>query len=104
MLTVTLNVEEPKSLIPVGIDIGIKKCARRFSLSQDVLLISGNQFEEKARSALEKPELRIQCKKSSKKELGKDSRSVRRVLKSLSRKQSNKTKTFCRETAAKLCK
>jgi IS605 OrfB family transposase len=102
MLCITLNVEEPKSLIPVGIDIGIKN-ALVASTRRDTLVISGNRFEED-KKRIRKTKARIQSKKSSKKELGKDTRSVRRVLKSLSRKQSNKTKTFCRETAAKLCK
>jgi putative transposase len=102
MLCITLNVENPEGLIPVGIDVGIKNLLVA-STRSDTIVISGSKLEED-RKRTRKIRARIQNKKSSKKELGKDSRSVRRVLKSLSKKQRNKTTTFCRETAAKLCK
>lgn len=101
-LCITLEVKEPKSIIPVGIDLGIRN-ALVASTKKDTLVISGSDLSE-SRKRHRKTRARIQSKKSSKKELGKDTRSVRRVLKSLSRKQSNKTKTFCRESASRLCK
>ena len=101
-LCVTLEIQEPKGVIPVGIDLGIRN-ALVASTRKDTLVISGNELSQK-RKKIRKTKTRIQSKKSSKKELGKDTRSVRRVLKSLSRKQRNKTKTFCREAASKLCK
>jgi IS605 OrfB family transposase len=101
-LCITLEVKEPKAIIPVGIDLGIRN-ALVASTKKNTLVISGRELSEK-RKRIRKTRSRIQSKKSSKKELGKDTRSVRRVLKSLSRKQRNKTKTFCRETASKLCK
>lgn len=101
-LCITLEVKDPKAIIPVGIDMGIRN-ALVASTKKDTLVISGNALSQK-RKRIRKTRSRIQSKKSSKKELGKDTRSVRRVLKSLSRKQRNKTKTFCKETAAKLCK
>ena len=101
-LCLTLEVNEPKNIIPVGIDIGIKN-ALVASTREASFYISGNKLSEK-RNRIRKTKSRIQSKKSSKKELGKDNRSIRRVLKSLSRKQRNFTKTFCREAAAKLCK
>jgi IS605 OrfB family transposase len=101
-LCITLEVQDPQSKIPVGIDIGIKN-ALVASTNKKSIYISGKKLSEK-RKRIRKTKSRIQSKKASKKELGKDSRSVRRVLKSLSRKQRNYTKTFCRESAAKLCK
>lgn len=101
-LCITFEVQEPKGVIPVGIDLGIRN-ALVASTKNDTFVISGNDLSRK-RKSVRKTRARIQSKKSSKKELGKDTRSVRRVLKSLSRKQRNKTKTFCKETASKLCK
>ena len=101
-LCITLEVPEPKSVIPVGIDIGIRNILVA-STKEKTLRISGKPLIEK-RKRTRKTRARIQSKKSSKKELGKDNRSVRRVLKSLSRKQKNFTKTFCNEAAAKLCR
>lgn len=101
-LCVTLEEKDPKAIIPVGIDLGIRN-ALVASTKKDTFVISGKELFEK-RKRIRKTRARIQSKKSSKKELGKDTRSVRRVLKSLSRKQRNRTKTFCREMASKLCK
>jgi len=101
-LCITLEVRDPKGIIPVGIDLGIRN-AIVASTKKDTLVISGRELSEK-RKRIRKTRARIQSKKSSKKELGKDTRSVRRVLKSLSKKQKNKTKTFCQEAASKLCK
>ena len=101
-ICITLDVSEPKNITPVGIDIGINNILIA-STKKKTLRISGKSLMEK-RKRTRKTRARIQSKKSSKKELGKDTRSVRRVLKSLSRKQKNFTKTFCNESAAKLCK
>jgi len=101
-LCISLQVKYPKAIIPVGIDLGIRN-ALVASTKQNTLVISGNELFRK-RKSIRKTRARIQSKKSSKKELGKDTRSVRRVLKSLARKQRNKTKTFCREAASQLCK
>jgi len=101
-LCITLDVKDPKGVIPVGIDLGIHN-AFVASTKGKTLVISGSELSEK-RKRIRKTRARLQAKKSSKKELGKDTRGVRRVLKSLSKKQRNKTKTFCGEAAAKLCK
>lgn len=101
-LCITLEVADPKGVIPVGIDIGIRNILVASS-KEKTLRLSGKPLIEKRRRT-RKTRARIQSKKSSKKELGSDTRSVRRVLKSLSRKQKNFTKTFCNEAAAKLCK
>jgi putative transposase len=101
-LCITFEVKEPKAIIPVGIDLGIRN-ALVASTKKKTLVISGNELSQK-RKRIRKTKSRIQSRKSSKKELGKDTRSVRRVLKSLSKKQRNKTKTFCKEAASKLCK
>jgi len=101
-LCITLEALDPKSITPVGIDIGIRNVLVA-STKEKTLRISGKPLIEK-RKRTRKTRARIQSKKSSKKELGRDTRSVRRVLKSLSRKQKNFTKTFCNEAAARLCK
>lgn len=101
-LCITLKVKDPDAVTPVGIDIGIRNTLVA-STKKETLVISGTFLSEK-RKRIRKTRARIQSKKSSKKELNKDTRSMRRVLKSLSRKQSNQTKTFCREVASKLCK
>src|SRR5690606_1907915 len=101
-LCISLEVNEPKAIIPVGIDLGIRN-ALVASTKQKTLVISGSNLSEKIKR-IRKTRARIQSKKSSKKELGKDTRSVRRVLKSLSRKQSTKSKSFWSETASKHCK
>jgi putative transposase len=101
LLCLTLQVEEPAGATPIGIDLGIRNVLVA-STDEQTVVVSGGKLSQK-RKRIRKTRSRIQAKKSSKKELGKDSRSVRRALKSLSRKQRHSTQTFCKEVAAKLC-
>ena len=101
-LCITLEAPEPSGDIPVGIDLGATN-ALVASTDTDTLFISGkrnkvrNQRTRKVRQRLQK---RLADRKAQKK----DTRSVRRTLKRLGRKNSNRSRTFCKETAAKLCK
>ena len=101
-LSITLEVHEPKSVTPVGIDLGVNNalvaCTRK-----DTLFVSGKALVIR-NTKTRKVRSRLQSKLSGKKAQHRDTRSVRRALKRLSRKQSNRSLTFCRETAAKLCK
>ena len=101
-LCLTLEVPEPSGDIPVGIDLGATN-ALVASTDTDTLFLSGkrnkvrNQRTRKVRQRLQK---RLADRKAQKK----DTRSVRRTLKRLGRRNSNRSQTFCKETAAKLCK
>ena len=100
-LCITLEVPDPKSVIPVGIDLGINN-ALVASTSKKTLIISGKKLSIK-NTKTRKVRSRLQTKLAEKKAQHKNTRSVVRVLKRLSRKTKNRNKTFCQETAAKLC-
>lgn len=101
-LCLTLDVPDPTGVIPVGIDLGATN-ALVASTETDTLFISGlktkilNKRTRKTRQCLKH-------KLTDNKAQHKDTHSVRKVLKRLSRKQSNRSRTFCRESAAKLCR
>lgn len=101
-LCITLEVPEPSGKIPVGIDLGATN-ALVASTENDTLFISGKE-QKVLNQKTRKVRQRLQTKLSERKAQKKDTHSVRRVLKRLARKQSNRSRTFCRETAAKLCK
>jgi IS605 OrfB family transposase len=100
-LCITLEVPEPKSVIPVGIDLGIKN-ALVASTAKKTFVIRGKTLSIK-NTKTRKVRSRLQKKLAEKKAQHLDTRSVRRVLKRLSRTTKNRNKTFCQETAAKLC-
>lgn len=101
-LTITLEVPEPSGDIPVGIDLGATN-ALVASTENDTLFISGKE-QKVLNQKTRKVRQRLQRKLSERKAQKKDTHAVRRVLKRLARKQSNRSLTFCRETAANLCK
>jgi IS605 OrfB family transposase len=101
-LCVTLEVPEPKNLHPVGIDLGATN-ALVASTEDKVLFVSGRTLKVR-NERTRKTRQRLQSKLAARKAQGADTRSVRRVLKRLGRKQRNRSRTFCKETAAKLCK
>lgn len=101
-MCITLNVPEPKGIIPVGIDLGVNN-PLVLSTGEKVLFVSGKKkkiLDKRTR----KTKVRLQKRLADRKAQSKDTRSVRRGLKRLGRKQSNRTKSFCRETASKVCK
>ena len=101
-LCITLEVPEPSGDIPVGIDLGATN-ALVASTANDTLFISGKRHKVRNRKT-RKVRQRLQKKLTDRKALKKDTRSIRRVLKRLGRRNSNRSQTFCKETAAKLCK
>jgi IS605 OrfB family transposase len=101
-LCVTLEVPEPKSIHPVGIDLGVNN-ALVASTENDTLFVSGAKLKQANRKT-RKTRQRLQKKLAGHKAQGRNTRSVRRTLKRLGRKTRNRNRTFCKETAAKLCK
>lgn len=101
-LCLTLEAPNAAGEIPVGIDLGATN-ALVASTETDTLFISGLSTKIRNKRT-RKTRQRLNKKLTDKKAQHKDTRGVRRVLKRLSRKQSNRSRTFCRETAAKLCR
>ena len=101
-LCLTLEVPDPKSVVPVGIDVGIRNLLVA-STADETLVISGSTLNQRNRRT-RKTRSRIQAKHAEKKAQHKDTRSVRRVLKRLSRKTKNRNDTVAKQTAAQLCK
>lgn len=100
-LCLTLNVPDPVGHIPVGIDLGATN-ALVASTDDKTIFISGCKqkvINQKTRKVRQRLQRKLAVRKAEKK----DTHSVRRFLKRLGRKQYNRTKTFCAETAAKLC-
>ena len=101
-LCVTLEVPEAMGINPVGIDLGVKN-ALVASTETDTLFVSGLAHAVHNRRTRQTRQ-RLQGKLAARKAVHTDTRGVRRVLKRLGRKQHNRNRTFCRETAARLCK
>jgi IS605 OrfB family transposase len=101
-LCITLSVSEPKGTVPVGIDLGVNN-ALVASTRKKTLFVSGKRLAVR-NTKTRKTRSRLQRKLAGKKAQHTPTRSVGRVLKRLSRKTQNRNRTFCRETAAKLCK
>ena len=101
-LCLTIEVPEPKRITPVGIDLGVNN-AIVASTESKTLFISGSKLKQ-ANKRLRKVRQRLQQKLDDHKAKHHDTRSVRKVLKRLGRKHRNRNVTFCKETAAKLCK
>ena len=100
-LCLTLEVPEPAAITPVGIDVGIRNILVASTASK-TLTVSGSLLNQKNRRT-RKTRSRVQAKHAEKKAQHKDTRSVRRVLKRLSRKTKNRNDTVAKQTAAKLC-
>jgi putative transposase len=101
-LCITLEVPEPAGVVPVGIDLGVNN-ALVASTATDTLFVSGKDLSIR-NTKLRKVKNRLKSRHSGKKAQHSDTRSVRRVLQRLFRKHHNSNLTFCRETAAQLCK
>jgi len=101
-LCLTLEVPDPKGTIPVGIDLGVNN-ALVASTKKATLVVSGKQLAIRNKRT-RKVRSRLQSKLAGKKAQRTDTKSVRGTLKRLSRKTRNRNKTFCRQTAATLCK
>lgn len=97
-LTLTLDVPEPQGILPVGIDLNETNALVAVDPDGRELFISGKAVKVKNRRTA-KTRARLQRKHAARKAQHKDTRSVRRVMKRLGRKQSNRTRTFAQQTA-----
>lgn len=100
-LTVTLEVPDGKGSDPVGIDMGETNALTAVDGQDDVLFISGREVKVRNRRT-HKTRKRLQKLLAARKAQSGDTRSVRRRLKRLGRKQRNRTIEFVRLTACKL--
>ncbi len=98
---ITLEAPEPKGIHPVGIDLNETNTLVAVDADDRELFISGratkirNDRTHKTRSRLHR---KLAARKAEKK----DTRSCRRLLKRLSCKQRNRTRTFCQQVAKQL--
>jgi len=100
-VTLTLDVPEPHGILPVGIDLGETNALVAVDPDGRELFISGKATKVKnIRTA--KTRSRLQSKHATRKAQHRDTRSIRRVLKRLGRKQRNRTRTFAQQTATQL--
>jgi len=102
-VTVTLEVPEPSGVVPVGIDLNETNALVAVDPDGNTLFVSGKTVKV-ANRRTQKTRARLQRKLAVRKAERKDTRSVRRALKRLGRKQRNRTRTFARQTAATLAK
>lgn len=100
-VTVTLEVPEPAGILPVGIDLNETNALVAVDPDNRTLFISGKAVKVKNRRTA-KTRARLQRKHATRKAEKKDTRSVRRLLKRLGRKQRNRTRTFAQQTAKQL--
>jgi IS605 OrfB family transposase len=100
-VVVTLRVPNPKGIHPVGIDLNETNALVAVDPDGNTLFVSGRDFKVR-NIRTRKIRRRLQEKLATHKAHKQDTRSVRRLLKRLGRKQRNRTRTFCQQTAAKL--
>jgi hypothetical protein len=96
-----LELPDPQGVLPVGIDLNETNALVAVNLEGAPLFVSGRAVKvANARSF--KTRKRLQAKLAIRKAEHQDTRSVRRVLKRLGRKRSNRTRTFAQTTAKAL--
>lgn len=100
-VVVTLRVPDPKGMHPVGIDLNETNALVAVDPDGNTLFVSGRDFKVR-NIRTRKTRRRLQEALATRKAHKQDTRSVRRLLKRLGRKQRNRTRTFCQQTAAKL--
>ncbi len=100
-VTLTLDVPEPAGILPVGIDLNETNALVAVDPDGRELFISGKAIKVKNRRTA-KTRSRLQSAHATRKAQHKDTRSVRRVMKRLGRKQRNRTRTFAQQTAKQL--
>jgi IS605 OrfB family transposase len=98
-VALTLDVPDPQGMHPVGIDLNETNALVAMDAEDRTLFISGKAVKVANRRTF-KTRKRLQRKLATRKAEHGDTRSVRRVLKRLGRKRSNRTRTFA-QTAAK---
>lgn len=100
-VVVTLCVPDPKGIHPVGIDLNETNALVAVAPDGTTLFVSGRDFKVR-NLRTRKTRRRLQESLATHKAQKQDTRSMRRLLKRLGRKQRNRTRTFCQQTAAKL--
>jgi len=100
-VTLTLDVDAPAGVLPVGIDLNETNALVAVDPDGRELFLSGKAIKVK-NIRTSKTRSRIQSKHATRKAEKKDTRSVRRLLKRLGRKRRNRTRTFAQQTAKQL--
>jgi IS605 OrfB family transposase len=99
--TLTLEAPEPHGIHPVGIDLNETNALVAVDPDGRTFFVSGKSVKVSNKRTY-KTHKRMQSKLATRKAERKDTRSVRRVLKRLGRKRSNRTRTFAQTTAKQL--
>jgi putative transposase len=100
-VTLTLEVPTPQGILPVGIDLNETNALVAVDPDGRELFIAGKAIKVKnTRTA--KTRSRLQATYATRKAQHKDTRSIRRVMKRLGRKQRHRTRTFAQQTAKQL--
>ncbi|RAQ94729.1 RNA-guided endonuclease InsQ/TnpB family protein [Thermogemmatispora tikiterensis] len=105
-LTITLEVPDPPAACPeteavVGIDLNETNALVAVDGEERVLFVSGKAVKVRNRRTA-KTRARLQRKLAARKAQHRDTRSVRRVLKRLGRRQRHRTQTFAQTVAKRL--
>jgi putative transposase len=98
-VALTLKVDEPSGIHPVGIDLNETNALVANDADDRTLFISGRDVKIRNKRSFQTRK-RVQRKLATRKAQRQDTCSVRRFLKRLGRKRSNRTRTFA-QTAAK---
>lgn len=100
-VTVTLEAPEPQGVHPVGVDLNETNALVAVDPDGQTVFVSGKDVKVRNKRAF-KTRKRLQRTLAARKAEHKDTHSVRRVLKQLGRKRSNRTRTFAQTTAKQL--
>lgn len=100
-VTVTLEAPETSGVHPVGVDLNETNALVAVNPEGDTLFISGKAVKVANRRNY-KTRKRVQSKLATHKAERRNTHSVRRLLKRLGRKRSNRTRTFAQTTAKRL--
>ncbi len=100
-VTLTLDAPSPQGILPVGIDLNETNALVAVDADGRELFLSGKVIKVKNRRT-GKTRARLQRTLAVRKAEKKDTRSLRRLLKRLGRKQRHRTRTFAQQTAKHL--
>jgi len=100
-LTLTLDAPEPQGILPIGMDLNETNALVAVDPDGKSLFISGKAIKLKNRRTA-KTRARLQSKHATRKAQHQDTRSIRRVMKRLGRKQRTRTRTFAQQSAKQL--
>jgi len=100
-VTLTLAAPDPQGILPVGVDLNETNAIVAVDPDGHTLFVSGRAVKVKNKRDY-KTRKRVQKKHAARKAEGKDTHSVRRLLKRLGRARSNRTKTFAQQAAKQL--